>query len=97
MILLILNRCRPKRLLVNDVQEELKKIAARINWFDAPERLLSDPDRFLAYFMQYCHDEDIATVRRYFTVEQFRHALENRPPGVMDEKSVAYWKLVLQE
>lgn len=77
------------------MQEELKNIAARINWFDPPEQLLSDVDRFLTCFMQYCYDEDIATVRKYFTAEQFRHGLENRPPGVMDEKSVAYWQLIL--
>ena len=79
------------------MRKELEKIAARVNWFEPSEQLLSDPDRFLTYFMQYCHDRDIATVRKYFTDEQFLHALENRPAGIMDDRSVAYWRLMLKE
>jgi len=29
------------------------------------------------------------------TNQQFRQALDNRSPGIMDERSVAYWDLVL--
>ncbi len=47
--------------------------------------------------MQYCLDTDIPVMRRNFTSQQFRHALDNRSQGIMDERSVAYWDLVLPQ
>jgi hypothetical protein len=38
--------------------------------------VVQDVDRFLVYFMQYCLD--IPVMRRYFTNQQFRQALDNR-------------------
>ncbi|MCP4701841.1 MAG: hypothetical protein GY862_34020 [Gammaproteobacteria bacterium] len=79
------------------MNEELKQIARRVNWFEPPEKVIADVDRFLIYFMQYCQDTDIPVMRHCFTPQQFRHALDNRPPGIMDERSVAYWDLVLPQ
>jgi len=79
------------------MNEELKQIAQRVNWFEPPEKVVQDVDRFLVYFMQYCLDTDIPVMRRYFTNQQFRQALDNRSPGIMDERSVAYWDLVLPQ
>jgi hypothetical protein len=79
------------------MNEELKQIAQRVNWFEPPEKVIPDVDRFLVYFMQYCLDTDMPVMRRYFTSQQFRHALNHRPPGIMDERSVAYWDLVLPQ
>ena len=77
------------------MDDVLKQIARRVNWFEPPEKVVSDVDRFLVYFMQYCLDTDIPVMRRYFTDQQFRHALNNRPPGILDDRSAAYWDLVL--
>lgn len=74
---------------------ELKQIALRVNWFEPPETLIRDVDRFLVYFMQYCLDTDIPVMRQHFSDSQFQHALVSRPPGVLDDRSVAYWELVL--
>jgi len=74
---------------------ELKRIALRVNWFETPETLIHDVDRFLVYFMQYCLDTDIPTMRQHFSDRQFRHALTSRSPGILDDRSVAYWELVL--
>ena len=79
------------------MNDELKQIARRVNWFEPPEKVVRDVDRFLVYFMQYCLDTDIPVMRRYFTDQQFRHALNNRPPGILDDRSAAYWDLVLPE
>ena len=79
------------------MNDELKQIAQRVNWFEPPEKVVRDVDRFLVYFMQYCLDTDIPVMRRYFTDQQFRHALNNRPPGILDDRSAAYWDLVLPE
>ncbi|MEN8221540.1 MAG: hypothetical protein ABFS56_35405 [Pseudomonadota bacterium] len=79
------------------MNDELKQVAQRVNWFEPPEKVVQDVDRFLVYFMQYCLDTDIPVMRRYFTNQQFRQALDNRSPGIMDERSVAYWDLVLPQ
>lgn len=79
------------------MNEEIEQIARRVNWFEPPEQAIKDVDRFLVYFMQYCLDSDILVMRRYFSDDQFKHALQNRPPGILDEKSIAYWKLVLYD
>ena len=77
------------------MNDELKQIAQRVNWFEPPEKVVSDVGRFLVYCMQYCLDTDIPVMRRYFTDQQFRHALNNRLPGILDDRSAAYWNLVL--
>lgn len=76
------------------MHQELKNIARRVNWFETPEQVMADTDRFLVYFMQYCIDSDIKIMRKYFSNEQFRHALQNRTPGILDKKSIAYWELI---
>lgn len=77
------------------MNDDLIRIARRINWFEPPEKVVFDVDRFLVYFMQYCLDSDISVMRRYFTDQQFRHALNNRPQGILDDRSAAYWNLIL--
>ncbi len=79
------------------MNEQLRQIALRVNWFESPEKLIRDKDRFLVYFMQYCLDTDIPTMRRHFSDRQFRQALNGRPPGILDERSATYWNLVLPE
>ena len=74
---------------------ELIDIARRVNWFDDPKELVRNTDRFLVYFMQYCLDSDIKIMRRSFSDAAFRYALTNRPPGIVDDRSVAYWDLIL--
>ena len=79
------------------MNNELKQIARRVNWFESPEKVVLDVDRFLVYFMQYCLDTDIPVMRRYFSDRQFRHAFNNRPPGILDRRSAAYWDLLLPD
>jgi len=73
---------------------ELLSLAPRVVWFDKPERALADPIRFLVYVMTYGTAEDIAVVRRYVELDDFREALDHAPPGIMDERSWAYWNVV---
>ena len=69
-------------------------VAHRVIWFEPPERALADPVRFLIHVMTYRTIEDIAVVRRYVELDDFREALERAPPGIMDERSWAYWNAV---
>jgi hypothetical protein len=73
---------------------DLLAIAPRIVWFEPPEMALADPIRFLAYLMTYGTADEIAVVRRHVDEEDFREALENAPPGIIDERSWAYWNVM---
>jgi hypothetical protein len=73
---------------------DLLGVADRVVWFEPPERALDDTIRFLTYVMTYATTEEISVVRRYVELDDFREALEQAPPGIMDERSWAYWNIV---
>jgi len=73
---------------------DLLRVAPRVVWFEAPEQALADPIRFLTYVMTYATAEEIAVVRRYVSLDDFREVLEHAPPGIMDSRSWAYWNAV---
>ncbi len=73
---------------------DLLRIASLVVWFEPPERTLAEPVRFLTYAMTYGTTEEIAVVRSYVELDDFREALEQAPPGIMDERSWAYWNIV---
>ena len=70
---------------------DLLAVAPRVVWFEPPDKALANPVRFLAYLMTYGTLEEIAVVRRYLDLDDFREALEQAPAGIMDERSWAYW------
>jgi hypothetical protein len=74
---------------------DLLVVAPRVIWFEPAEKALADPIRFLAYLMTYGTLDDIAVVRRYLDLEDFREALEQAPAGIIDERSWAYWNLMV--
>ena len=73
---------------------ELLNVAKHVIWFEPPERALADPVRFLTYLMTYGTADEIEVVRRYLDLDDFRAALEQAPPGIMDERSWAYWNVM---
>jgi hypothetical protein len=73
---------------------DLVRVAERVIWFEKAERSLLDPNRFLTYLMTYGTLEEVFIVRKYFSAEDFRTALENAPPGIFDRASWTYWNVV---
>jgi hypothetical protein len=73
---------------------DLLRVAPRVIWFEPPEEALANPVRFVAYLMTYGTLEDIKVVRRYLGLNDFREALEQAPPGIIDPRSWAYWNTV---
>jgi hypothetical protein len=71
--------------------DELLAVAKRIFWFGRPEEALEFPTRFLTYAMTYASDEDIEILRKYFTDDDFKAALDNPAPGIFDQNSWAKW------
>jgi hypothetical protein len=63
----------------------------RVIWFESPQDALTDPVRFTASAMRYATHEDMQVIRQHISDEDFRAALDNAPPGIIDERSWAYW------
>jgi hypothetical protein len=74
--------------------DDLLQVASHVVWFEPAEKALADPIRFLAYVMTYATLEEVAVVRRYVDPGAFREALNHAPPGIMDERSWAYWNVM---
>ena len=47
----------------------------------------------MAYAMASAVHEDMQALRRYVSDDDFREALDNAPPGIIDPRSWAYWNL----
>lgn len=71
--------------------DELLSVAKRIFWFGTSEEALEFPLRFLTYAMTYATDEDIEILRKYFTDDDFKAALDDPAPGIFDQSSWAKW------
>jgi hypothetical protein len=70
---------------------ETEAVARRVIWFEEPAIALADPIRFLAYAMKHASHADMKILRAYLSDDDFREALENAPPGIIDPRSWAYW------
>jgi hypothetical protein len=70
---------------------DTEQIARSLVWFEPPEEALADPVRFMAYAMARATHEQMRTILRYVTDAEFRQALDNAPPGIIDSRSWAYW------
>ena len=71
--------------------DELRAVARRIVWFEAPEEALRDPVRFLAYAAARATHADMRVIRAHVSDDEFREALDCAPPGIIDARSWAYW------
>ena len=74
---------------------DLLAVARNVIWFENPEHALSQPIRFMAYLMTYGTAEEVAVVRRYVEAGDLRDAVEHAPPGILDERSWAYWNVMV--
>jgi hypothetical protein len=70
---------------------ELLAVAKRIFCFGTPEEALEFPLRFLTYAMTCASDDDIEIVRKYFTEDDFKAALDDPALGIFDRSSRAKW------
>ena len=71
--------------------DELLAVAKRVFWFGTPEEALEFPLRFLTYAMTFASDQDIEIIRKYFTDDDFKAALNDPAPGIFDQSSWTKW------
>ena len=74
---------------------EIHAIAARVIWFEPPQKALSDLPRFLAYAFRYATHEDMKILRTYLSDDDLRQALAAAPSGIIDARSWSYWHALL--
>jgi hypothetical protein len=79
------------------LSSELEALSKRIIWFESPQQALADPIRFLAYAFRYADVSDMTLMRQLYSDEELCDALQNAPPGIIDERSWAYWNLILRD
>jgi hypothetical protein len=63
--------------------DELLGAAKRIFCFGTPEKALEFPIRFLTYAMTYASDEDIEILKKYFSDDEFKAALDDPAPVIL--------------
>ncbi len=76
------------------VTEQTEAIAGRVIWFEPPREALKDVVRFMAYAMRYATHEDMRILRQYVSDKEFASILDQVPPGIVDNRSWAYWNAV---
>ena len=74
-------------------QEQLKKIATELFWWQTPEVSLANPRRFLAQVMTLGTWQEVQLVKNVFGWDAFKEALLNAQAGVFDKRSWAYWRV----
>jgi hypothetical protein len=75
--------------MAND--EQLKRIAKELFWWQPPEISLANSRRFLAQVMSLGTWEQLQEVKRQFGWESFQDALVNAEAGWFDPRSWALW------
>jgi hypothetical protein len=74
---------------------ETEALARRLVWFEEPAQALTDTVRFVAYALAKATPDDMKILRGFLTDDDFRDALDHAPPGIIDERSWAYWNAKL--
>jgi hypothetical protein len=69
-----------------------RTLAQRYVWWQPPEETLADVPRLLQQIMQLGTPNDYAAAVELWGREAFRAALLAAPPGVLDDRSWAFWR-----
>jgi hypothetical protein len=75
--------------------KEFRDLAARVIWFEPPEKALQDVTRFMAYAFRYATHDDMQKLRSTLSDDDLRKALAQAPPGIIDLRSWSYWHAIL--
>jgi hypothetical protein len=77
------------------VDSELRRIAARVVWWEPPEAALSRLDAFLCRVMMLGGLADVQHIETLYGPARLREAIRAAPPGIFDVRSWHYWHLRL--
>ena len=77
------------------INDATLSLARELVWFEPPETVLTRPIFLLAYAFVRGTPSHLALLRRYFSDDDLRYALDRAPIGVIDHKSWHYWQAYL--
>jgi hypothetical protein len=72
-------------------QDQLKRIAKAIFWWQPPEVSLANPRRFLAQVMTLGTWDELQLVKKVYEWDAFKDALLHAEAGWFDPRSWALW------
>ena len=72
-------------------EEQLKRLAAKLIWWQPPEVSLGQPRRLLGQVMTRGDWPEVVAFKQALGWEAFRDALLNAEPGLFDIKSWTMW------
>lgn len=75
-------------------EEQLRKIARALFWWQPPEVSLENPRRFLAQVMNLGTWDELQFVKKVYEWDAFKDALLHAEAGWFDPRSWAYWHAV---
>lgn len=75
--------------------EELRKAIEHCVWFEPPEQAIRDTARLTAYILTYGTPEETYALRDQLDDATLLEYLDQAPPGIYDQRSWAYWNLVV--
>lgn len=70
---------------------ELRRIASRVVWWEAPAQVLSREDDFLCRVMAFGDLADVNYIEATYGADRLRHAMKTAAPGVLDPRSWHCW------
>ena len=73
------------------IPEDLRRVAASVVWFMAPEESLRQPRYFLAHLMTFGTEHHVQIARAYFNEDDFRETLRDAPVGVFTPEAWVRW------
>ena len=79
-----------------ELNDQLRRIAKELFWWQTPEVSLADPRRFLAQVMTLGTWQEVQLAKDEFGWEALKDVLLNAPAGVFDGRSWAYWRAVFR-
>ena len=72
-------------------QSAAERLARRYRWWEPASDTLRTPTKLLCQILNMGTAEDYLAALEIWGEEAFRDALQNAPPGALDDRSWAFW------
>lgn len=74
---------------------EMREAVQRCVWFEPPEQAIKDVPRLAAYILTYGLPKDTKLLLEQLSDDGLKQVLDNAPAGIYDNRSWAYWNLMI--
>ncbi|MCK5277677.1 MAG: hypothetical protein KAK04_04050 [Cyclobacteriaceae bacterium] len=78
-------------------KRKLESIAQLVNWFESPDLVISNTNKFLCYAMKFALAEDINILMQHYGKEAFRGSMRSIYANILDKRSKSYFELITKD